>query len=746
MNTGKQINAMVVVLFLTLIAIGAYTLWDPVRSDSAEDEQLEKAADFGATTFTENCRLCHGDLGEGGVDGGRLPASLPLDTERLQSGGDEIFKLVINTITCGRVGKAMPTWAESQGGILNDEQIRQLAVLITEGRWDLVREHADEVDAEATGHATIEMPDGSFGINDTELIVSNAASFKLGQYIRIEEERLRIRRKELEVERGVDGTEALPHEGGIPILRAEGEAQDTGETLTEEVGPDDTFFVLGDTKDFTVGETLQLGDEKVRVVDIVIGLPSIGQRLAEETGRTPREFLVSGAEGFEVGGIIRLDGELMEVTAVRDDGDPDIELDGDISITETRISVSDPVFFRDGYVLRVGDELIEVVGPVETGQTLGETVGRAETTFTVSGTEGIRPEMVLRMGQELLRVTEIVEPARLEVERGVDNTVRAPQPSGTAILRVLEETEEGEAAEDPDTGQTLLEPVIFDDTLMTVSGLAGITAGETYQLGDEVVRVVDVQPARLRVERGVDGTTRAAHARRVSIFEGNLLEVDRGVDGTWASAHNQGEQVFITALEVKRAVAGSAREDHVKNAEIYLGNQLIVERGILNTEPAEHPNGVLVRDFPPPPGPPSITGQACGQIPQPTAAAPTGPTPTPGEGPQVAVSLTEWEVAPDPTSIADGSIEFRVANTGTTDHNFRVVATDLAADELPLDATGQQVDEEQVDVVGGYAGAIRMGETMALAIELPPGTYVLFCNVPTHYGLGMYVDFEVTSP
>ena len=59
MNTGKQINAMVIVLFVTLIVIGAYTIWDPFRSQDAEGAQLEKSADFGAQLFERNCRLCH---------------------------------------------------------------------------------------------------------------------------------------------------------------------------------------------------------------------------------------------------------------------------------------------------------------------------------------------------------------------------------------------------------------------------------------------------------------------------------------------------------------------------------------------------------------------------------------------------------------------------------------------------------------------------------------------------------------
>src|SRR3972149_10946917 len=82
MNTGKQINAMVLVLFLTLIAVGAYTIWDPLRSDDAISVQNEETAMFGAETFAMNCRLCHGDRGEGGQVGGRLVGAPALDSSR----------------------------------------------------------------------------------------------------------------------------------------------------------------------------------------------------------------------------------------------------------------------------------------------------------------------------------------------------------------------------------------------------------------------------------------------------------------------------------------------------------------------------------------------------------------------------------------------------------------------------------------------------------------------------------------
>ena len=173
MDTGKQINAMVVVLFLTVIAVGFYALFDPFRADKAEDDQLAMSAERGAHTFALNCRLCHGDRGEGGVDGGRLPAAPGLDRSDLRGfemGAfsfavfDENFTMIMNTITCGRAGTAMPTWGRVHGGTLSGEQIRQLTVVISGGDlgadpvhrdadgahigcWDDVQQQADEIDA-----------------------------------------------------------------------------------------------------------------------------------------------------------------------------------------------------------------------------------------------------------------------------------------------------------------------------------------------------------------------------------------------------------------------------------------------------------------------------------------------------------------------------------------------------------------------------------------------------------------------
>ncbi|MEX0787085.1 MAG: hypothetical protein WD939_10650, partial [Dehalococcoidia bacterium] len=525
---------------------------------------------------------------------------------------------------------------------------------------------------------------------------------------------------------------------------------DPGRTLGEAVDDEATSIVVGRVKELAAGDVVQIDDERMEVTGFALGIPDTGHVIAQDgVGREPGEFLVSGSAGIEAGTIIRVEGELMEVLAIRDDGDPGITLDTDASTEQDIISVSDASYFSEGYVFRFDDELIEVVGPIDTFQTLGDTIGRADTEFTVSGTAGLSEGMVIRMGRELMRITSFT-PASVTIERGAldiagEATSAGSHATGADVLKLVEVDADGVPLEEPRTGQTLLGEIDAEATTIGVSGTGGIAIDDSFQLDNEVVLVTGIEPATVTVERAVGGSEAAFHSRRVSIFEGNLLQVERGAEDTGVAAHAADASLFLSVLEVERAVDGSTLEDHSKNSPLLLGNTLIVERAVLGTDAADHAEGTLVYNFPPPPDAPAITGDVCGQLAPEVPPTPSGPTPTPIEGAtQVAVSLVEFEVIPDPASGVAGPIEFQATNDGTIVHNFRVIATDLAEDALPLDGT--QVDEAAVDVVASSGVRIEAGDGENIFGDLAAGSYVLICNVPTHYESGMRVAFEVTSP
>ncbi|MEE8422894.1 MAG: c-type cytochrome [Dehalococcoidia bacterium] len=162
MNTGKQVNAMIGLLFLTLLVLGAYFVNEATRLDEALVEVTERNAERGARLFVQNCRSCHGleGLGPEGDPPGFGPKLNSTAFLILNEGNDfgaeatssgiaaGIRTFLFDSIACGRTNTFMPKWSLGFGGSLSDRQITNIVTMIVNGRWDLVEEeghHADEV-------------------------------------------------------------------------------------------------------------------------------------------------------------------------------------------------------------------------------------------------------------------------------------------------------------------------------------------------------------------------------------------------------------------------------------------------------------------------------------------------------------------------------------------------------------------------------------------------------------------------
>lgn len=117
----------------------------------------------------------------------------------------------------------------------------------------------------------------------------------------------------------------------------------------------------------------------------------------------------------------------------------------------------------------------------------------------------------------------------------------------------------------------------------------------------------------------------------------------------------------------------------------------------------------------------------------------------------VKVKLFEFQVKPKPKSIAAGKIKFVAKNIGTEEHEMVIARAD-DAESLPTDADGA-VDESQIDEANlpGEIEEFAKGETEKKTFVLPPGTYVLFCNITeeeedgplNHFAEGMHTTFTV---
>ncbi len=190
MNTSKQVNVMIGLLFLAFVGFAAYIVYENPRADAARETQTDTHARRGAELYVLNCANCHGVRGEGYIG---FPLALdafliigeddPRGWEETPLGeADEIHEFLFNTIACGRRGTSMPLWLERYGGPLSETQVNYIVTMITEGRWDLV-ESEWEAYAREQGYEPDEYED-EFLIQDPGVLAITSGN--CGQYTAVE--------------------------------------------------------------------------------------------------------------------------------------------------------------------------------------------------------------------------------------------------------------------------------------------------------------------------------------------------------------------------------------------------------------------------------------------------------------------------------------------------------------------------------------------------------------------------------
>ena len=108
----------------------------------------------------------------------------------------------------------------------------------------------------------------------------------------------------------------------------------------------------------------------------------------------------------------------------------------------------------------------------------------------------------------------------------------------------------------------------------------------------------------------------------------------------------------------------------------------------------------------------------------------------------VDVGLTEFSVDPSVDTVSAGTLTFSASNDGAIVHNLLVIRTDLDSTALPVDDDTFMVDEDQVEVVASSSD-LEVGDAEEMEVDLDSGSYVLICNIATHYDAGMSVGFSV---
>ena len=91
--------------------------------------------------------------------------------------------------------------------------------------------------------------------------------------------------------------------------------------------------------------------------------------------------------------------------------------------------------------------------------------------------------------------------------------------------------------------------------------------------------------------------------------------------------------------------------------------------------------------------------------------------------------------------VPSGELRFELSNADGVRHSFVVVRTDLGGADLPV-AKGR-VDLEAAGELVGTVETVLPGGSEGRTFSLPPGRYVLYCDIAGHYEGGMYYTLVV---
>ncbi len=124
------------------------------------------------------------------------------------------------------------------------------------------------------------------------------------------------------------------------------------------------------------------------------------------------------------------------------------------------------------------------------------------------------------------------------------------------------------------------------------------------------------------------------------------------------------------------------------------------------------------------------------EAPKATATA----TATAAAAASIAVTIKEFTFEA-PATIKGGEVTFAAKNAGAAPHELAIIKSDAADPKKPPVKAG--LLDEAVNKPLGLTAQLAAGASADLKVTLTPGKYVLICNVPGHYSLGMAVPITV---
>ncbi|MBI3898709.1 MAG: cupredoxin domain-containing protein [Gammaproteobacteria bacterium] len=110
----------------------------------------------------------------------------------------------------------------------------------------------------------------------------------------------------------------------------------------------------------------------------------------------------------------------------------------------------------------------------------------------------------------------------------------------------------------------------------------------------------------------------------------------------------------------------------------------------------------------------------------------------------IKVTLLDNAIQLDTNTVKAGKVTFEVTNASTTKvlHEMVVLKTSVAEDKLPV--KNDRVPERKFKSMGEVSD-LATDKSQKLTAKLAAGHYVLICNNPGHYQMGMHTTLTATN-
>ena len=112
-------------------------------------------------------------------------------------------------------------------------------------------------------------------------------------------------------------------------------------------------------------------------------------------------------------------------------------------------------------------------------------------------------------------------------------------------------------------------------------------------------------------------------------------------------------------------------------------------------------------------------------------------------GTKMDMSKAPMGIKIQPAVVPQGKVLFKVTNTSkAVIHEMLLAPISDPNAALPFIDAENRADEKQTHDLGEVS-ELDPGKTGELTVDMKPGTYMVFCNVPGHLGAGMWTTITV---